>query len=106
MVAAAPFVQEITTVPVPSSGELAWVVTGSYEPNASAVVLIEQLLATVAVTLSDAVAVAANAVVLTHPTVRARAPARATERWNFMAVNPCRVTRCRLKRGDCTGTAN
>src|SRR5687768_10621614 len=48
---AAPLVQVMVTVPVPSLGVLALATTGSYVPNASAAVLMEQLGATVALTL-------------------------------------------------------
>ena len=62
-VATAPLVQATITVPVPSRLVEACATTGSYEPKASAAVLIVQLLVTVALTPRFAVAVAAEAVV-------------------------------------------
>src|SRR5919108_2922833 len=60
-VAVAPLVQATVTVPVLSRSVDAWATTGSYEPKATAAVLMVQLLVTVALTPRFAVAVAAEA---------------------------------------------
>src|SRR5829696_7335075 len=60
-VAVAPLVQATVTRPVPSRLLEALAVTGSYEPNANAAVLLLQLLLTVALTVTLADALAADA---------------------------------------------